>query len=68
MSGDSTRRERIAAGGTVIRPAAWLKYRGCPLTGALDELHRALAALEDDTVPETYYLKVRASQAAREVR
>jgi hypothetical protein len=56
------------AAGTVIRPAAWPQYRSCPLTGDLDDLQQALAALETDTVPESYYLKVRASQAAREVR
>jgi hypothetical protein len=67
MSAGPTRREHTADG-TVIRPAAWPQYRGCPLTGDPDEFHQALAALEDDTVPETYYLKVRASQAAREVR
>jgi hypothetical protein len=68
MSAGSTRRERTAAG-TVIRPATWQpQYRGCPLTDDLDQFHLTLAALEDDTVPATYYLKVRASQAARKVR
>jgi hypothetical protein len=68
VSAGSTRPERPTAG-TVITSAAWQpQYRGRQLTGDLDDLHLALGALEADTVPESYYLKVRASQAARDVR
>jgi hypothetical protein len=44
-----------------------LRYRGVPLDGTPEQLHRAVDLLEADTVPYTYYLKVIASrQPARE--
>jgi hypothetical protein len=37
-------------------------YRGIPLDGTPEELHRAVDLLEADTVPYTYYAKVIANQ------
>jgi hypothetical protein len=39
-----------------------LRYRGIPLDGTPEQLHRAVDLLEADTVPYTYYLKVTASR------
>jgi hypothetical protein len=38
------------------------RYRGYRLDGPVQELHRAVDALERDTVPYAYYLKVLASR------
>jgi hypothetical protein len=48
--------------------ALCLGYRGWWLTGELDDFHQAVDALAADTVPESYYLQVLASRAARDVR
>ncbi len=40
-----------------------LRYAGHPLIGTIEELHAAVDALEADTVPESYYQRVLASQA-----
>jgi hypothetical protein len=43
--------------------AQWpLRYRGYRLDGPVEEFHRAVDALERDTVPYTYYLKVLAGR------
>ena len=39
-----------------------LRYRGHRLDGPIQEFHRAVDALERDTVPYTYYLKVLAGR------
>ncbi len=41
-------------------------YRGIPLDGTTEQLHRAVDQLEADTVPSTYYAKVIANQRERE--
>ena len=41
-------------------------YRGIPLDGTTEQLHRAVDQLEADTVPYTYYAKVIANQRERE--
>jgi hypothetical protein len=41
-------------------------YRGIPLDGTPEQLHRAVDQLEADTVPYTYYAKVIANQRERE--
>jgi hypothetical protein len=38
------------------------RYRGYRLDGSVEELHRAVDALERDTVPYAYYLKVLAGR------
>jgi hypothetical protein len=38
------------------------RYRGVPLDGTTEQLHRAVDLLEADTVPYTYYAKVIANQ------
>jgi hypothetical protein len=38
------------------------QYRSHRLDGAIPEFHRAVDALDDDTVPYTYYLKVLAGR------
>jgi hypothetical protein len=38
------------------------RYRGIPLDGTTEQLHRAVDLLEADTVPYTYYAKVIANQ------
>jgi hypothetical protein len=38
------------------------RYRGHRLDGPVQEFHRAVDALERDTVPYAYYLKVRAGR------
>jgi hypothetical protein len=38
------------------------RYRGYRLDGPIQEFHRAMDALERDTVPYTYYLKVLAGR------
>jgi hypothetical protein len=43
-----------------------LSYRGRRLTAGLDEFHRAIDLLQEDTVPESYYLLVLASRYERE--
>ena len=40
----------------------WLRYRGIPLDGTTEQLHRAVDQLEADTVPYVYYAKVIANQ------
>jgi hypothetical protein len=39
-----------------------LRYRGHRLDGPVEEFHRAVEALERDTVPYAYYLKVLAGR------
>ena len=39
-----------------------LRYRGYRLDGPIQEFHGAVDALERDTVPYTYYLKVLAGR------
>jgi hypothetical protein len=39
-----------------------LRYRGHRLDGAVEEFHSAVDALERDTVPYAYYLKVLAGR------
>jgi len=39
-----------------------LRYRGHRLDGPVEGFHRAVDALERDTVPYAYYLKVRAGR------
>ena len=39
-----------------------LRYRGDRLDGPVEEFHRAVDALERDTVPYAYYLKVLAGR------
>jgi hypothetical protein len=39
-------------------PPQLLRYRGIPLDGTPEQLHRAVDLLDADTVPYTYYLKV----------
>jgi hypothetical protein len=39
-----------------------LRYRGHRLEGAIQEFHRAVDALERDSVPHAYYLKVLAGR------
>jgi hypothetical protein len=39
-----------------------LRYRGYRLDGPIQEFHRAVDALERDTVPYAYYLKVLAGR------
>jgi hypothetical protein len=39
-----------------------LRYRGHRLDGPIQEFHRAVDALERDTVPYAYYLKVLAGR------
>jgi hypothetical protein len=39
-----------------------LRYRGYRLDGAIREFHRAVDALERDSVPYAYYLKVLAGR------
>jgi hypothetical protein len=46
-------------------PVLEVEYRGVPLDGTAAELRRAVDLLEEDTVPETYWRKVRAGQAER---
>jgi hypothetical protein len=41
-------------------------YRGIPLDGTPEQLHRAVDLLEADTVPYTYYAKVIANQRPHE--
>jgi hypothetical protein len=41
-------------------------YRGIPLDGTAEQLHRAVDLLEADTVPYTYYAKVITNQRQRE--
>jgi hypothetical protein len=43
-------------------PSERPSYRGIPLDGTSEELHRAVDQLEADTVPYTYYAKVIANQ------
>jgi hypothetical protein len=43
-------------------PPARPRYRGIPLDGTTEQLHRAVDLLEADTVLYTYYLKVTASR------
>ena len=38
------------------------RYRGYRLDGPIEEFHRAVDALERDTVPYAYYLKVLAGR------
>ena len=38
------------------------RYRGYRLDGSVEEFHRAVDALERDTVPYAYYLKVLAGR------
>ena len=38
------------------------RYRGSRLDGPVEEFHRAVDALEHDTVPYAYYLKVLAGR------
>jgi hypothetical protein len=38
------------------------RYRGRRLAGPVHEFHAAVDQLEDDTVPESYYLQVMASR------
>jgi hypothetical protein len=48
---------------TDVQPAQrWLRYRGYRLDGPIQEFHRAVDALERDTVPYAYYLKVLAGR------
>jgi hypothetical protein len=42
------------------------RYRGIPLDGTAEQLHRAVDLLEADTVPYLYYAKVIANQRQRE--
>jgi hypothetical protein len=46
-------------------PVLEIAYRGVPLDGTAAELRRAVDLLEADTVPESYWLKVKASEAER---
>jgi hypothetical protein len=46
-------------------PAPTMFYWGTPLDGSVEDFHKALAQLEADTVPESYYNKVVASQQKR---
>ena len=39
-----------------------LRYRGYRLDGPIQEFHRAVDALERDSVPHAYYLKVLAGR------
>ena len=49
--------------GTDNQPAQRpLRYRGYRLDGPIQEFHRAVDALERDTVPYAYYLKVLAGR------
>ena len=43
-----------------------LRYRGIPLDGTAEQLHRAADLLEADTVPYSYYARVIARQRQRE--
>jgi hypothetical protein len=45
-----------------------LAYRGRRLDGPLAEFHEAVDLLKADTVPQSYYEKVKASQARELVR
>jgi len=47
-------------------PSERPSYRGIPLDGTPEQLHRAVDQLEADTVPYTYYAKVIANQRERE--
>jgi hypothetical protein len=45
-----------------------MSYRGHRLDGPVDEFHDAVDWLRADTVPQSYYEKVKASQARELVR
>lgn len=45
-----------------------LTYRGRRLDAGIGEFHQAIDLLKADTVPESYYQKVKASQARDLVR
>ncbi len=47
-------------------PSERPSYRGIPLDGTPEQLHRAVDQLEADTVPYTYYAKVIANQREQE--
>jgi hypothetical protein len=46
-------------------PVLEIAYRGVPLDGTAADLHRAVDLLEADTVPESYWRKVKASEVER---